>query len=139
MVQFIDDHRHVYGVGPICEVLPIAPSTYYEHKARQRDPDRRPPRCQRDDVLRDDIWRVWDENYRVYGVRKVWRQLRREGVDVARCTVARLMRAMGLQGVLRGRRLKTTTPAPAEDRPDDRVNRDFQVDRPDALWVADLT
>jgi len=128
----------VYGVEPICKVLPIAPSTYYEQKARQKDPDRRPPRCQCDDVLRDKIWNAWDENYRVYGIRKVWRELGREGVQVARCTVAKLMREMGLQGVVRGHRTKTTIPA-ADHRPEDRVNRDFQADRPDALWVADLT
>jgi putative transposase len=139
MVSFIDDHRDAYGVEPICAVLPIAPSTYYEHKARARDPTRLPPRAQRDETLRGDIRRVWDENFQVYGVRKVWRQLKREDVSVARCTVARLMRDLGLRGVVRGRRFKTTIADAALDRPADRVKRDFKVSRPNALWVSDLT
>jgi transposase InsO family protein len=139
MVAFIDENREEYGVEPICAVLPIAPSTYYEHKARETDPDRSPPRVKRDAVLRDEIRRVWEENFRVYGVRKVWRQLNREGVRVAKCTVERLMQAMGIEGVVRGRRLKTTIPAPAAERPLDRVQRNFQATRPNALWVSDLT
>jgi putative transposase len=139
MVTYIDDYRDRFGVEPICTVLPIAPSTYYEHKARQRDPDRRSDRAKRDDVLRPEIQRVWDENFSVYGVRKVWRQLKREDFVVARCTVARLMQALGLQGVVRGRRIKTTIPDDAADRPLDRVHRNFKVTRPNALWVADLT
>jgi len=139
MVSFIDDHRDAYGVEPICAVLPIAPSTYYERKVRGRDPTRLPPRVQRDETLRGEISRVWDENFQVYGVRKVWRQLQREDVVVARCTVARLMRDLGLRGVVRGRRCKTTIPDAALDRPADRVNRDFKVSRPNALWVSDLT
>ena len=139
MVSFIDDHRDTYGVEPICAVLPIAPSTYYEHKARDRDPTRLPPRQQRDATLRGEISRVWDENFQVYGVRKVWRQLLREDVVVARCTVSRLMRDLGLRGVVRGRRCKTTIPDAALDRPADRVNRDFKVNRTNALWVSDLT
>ena len=103
MVSFIDAHRDAYGVEPICEVLPIAPSTYYEHKAREADTSRLPPRFRRDEALRAAIVRVWREHFEVYGVRKVWRQLNREGIEVARCTVARLMRAMGLYGVVRGR------------------------------------
>ena len=108
MVSFIDDHREEYGVEPICAVVPIAPSTYCEHKAREADPERAPPRVRRDVTLRDEIRRVWDENFRVYGVRKVWRQPNREGIAVARCTVARLMRELDLRGVVRGRRVNTT-------------------------------
>ena len=108
MITFIDDHRADYGVEPICATLPIAPSTYFEHKARQADPDRLPPRSRRDAELRTEIRRIWEENFRVYGVRKVWRQLRREGISAARCTVARLMRELGLRGVVRGRRVSLT-------------------------------
>jgi putative transposase len=139
MVSFIDAERGSYGVEPICAVLPIAPSTYYEHKAREADPGRLPPRARRDQALGAEIRRVWEENFRVYGVRKVWRQLRREGVAAARCTVARLMGEMGLRGAVRGRRVKTTVAAPAAPSPADRVNRDFNVARPNALWVSDLT
>ena len=139
MVSFIDEHRDAYGVEPICAVLPIAPSTYYEHKVQGRDPTRLPPRAQRDATLRGDIQRVWEENFQVYGVRKIWRQLKREDIAVARCTVARLMRDLGLHGVVRGRRCKTTIPDAALDQPADRVNRDFKVNRPNALWVSDLT
>jgi transposase InsO family protein len=103
MVSFIDAHRNVYGVEPICAQLPIAPSQYYEHKGRQVDPERRPPRLRRDEALRPQIRRVHDENFGVYGARKVWRQLGREDIVVARCTVERLMRSLGLQGVVRGR------------------------------------
>ncbi len=139
MVAYIDAHRARFGVEPICAVLPIAPSTYYAHRARASEPDRRSDRSKRDEVLRASIRRVWEENLRVYGVRKVWRQLRREGIEVARCTVARLMKAMGLQGVVRGRRVRTTVVAAAADRPHDRVHRHFQVSRPNALWVSDMT
>jgi transposase InsO family protein len=139
MVSFIDDHRGAYGVEPICAVLPIAPSTYYESKARQADPERLPPRAKRDAVLREDIDRVWNENFQVYGVRKVWRQLLREDVPVARCTVARLMREMGLQGAIRGRKFKTTIPDEESVRPLDLVDRNFTATRPNQLWVADLT
>ena len=120
-------------------MLPIAPSTYYEHKERAGDPQRRPSRVVRDEALKPEIQRVWEENFKVYGVRKVWRQLKREEVVVARCTVARLKRDLGLRGVVRGRRCKTTIPDAALDRPADRVNRDFKVNRPNALWVSDLT
>ena len=139
MPSFIDAHRDEYGVEPICRELPIAPSTYYESKARNADRSRLPARTHRDARLREHIVRVWEENYRVYGVRKVWRQLRREGVTVARCTVARLMRELGLRGVVRGSRVKTTTPAATLACPADRVNRVFQAPRPNALWLADLT
>jgi putative transposase len=140
MVRFIDAHRDGYGVESICAVLPIAPSVYYEQRARQRDPDRCPPRVRRDEFLTGHIGRVWHENQEVYGVRKVWRQLRREGHPVARCTVARLMRHAGLRGAVRGRRFKTTTcPDTAAWRPPDLVTRRFAAVRPNRLWVADLT
>jgi len=139
MVVFIDDHRGDYGVEPICAVLPIAPSTYYKHKARQADPSRLPPRAQRDIILRGHIRRVWQDNFSVYGVRKVWRQLKREKVKVAKCTVRRLMRQMGLQGVVRGKKFKTTIPDESALRPLDLVHRDFTAQRPNQLWVADLT
>jgi transposase InsO family protein len=139
MVSFIDEHRTVYGVEPMCRELPIAPSTYYEHRARQEDPSRRPARARRDEVLRDQILRVRRENFDVYGARKVWRQLLREQQAVARCTVERLMREMGLQGVLRGRRTKTTKPAAEGPRPLDLVERNFRASRLNELWVSDLT
>ena len=139
MVRFIDDHREEYGAESICSVLPIAPSTYYAHKAREADPALRPARARREEEVRVEIRRVWEGNFRVYGVRKVWRQLRREGFSVARCTVARLMREMGLHGAVRGRRFKTTIPADAADRPLDLVERDFSAERPNQLWVSDLT
>jgi transposase InsO family protein len=139
MYQFIDAHRAAYGVEPICRVLAIAPSGYYEHRAREADPSRRPARAQRDEQLRGEILRVWNANRRVYGARKVWRQLRREQVPVARCTIERLMRADGLRGVVRGRRRRTTTPDAAADRPLDLVRRQFVADRPNQLWVADFT
>ena len=139
MLTYIDDHKERFGVEPICAVLPIAPSTYYMNKTQHRDPDRRSARAQRDDELKLEIQRIWDHNFRVYGVRKVWRQLKREGFEVARCTVARLMRDLGLRGVVRGRKVKTTVPDELLDRPLDRVNRQFNVFRPNALWVADLT
>jgi len=140
MVAFIDDHRDTYGVEPICAVLPIAPSTYFLRKAQQQDPEQRSARATRDDDLREKIRRVWDENHQVYGPRKVWRQLRRDDVRVARCTVERLMREMGLRGAARGRAWKTTTqPDPAADRPADLVVRQFTAARPNQLWVADFT
>jgi transposase InsO family protein len=120
-------------------VLPIAPSTYHEHKARQADPSRLPKRAKRDIILRGQVRRVWLANRLVYGARKVWKQLKREGLAVARCTVARLMRQMGLVGVIRGRKVKTTTPGPAKDCPLDLVARDFTASRPNELWVSDLT
>lgn len=139
MVRFIDENRPVYGVEPICAVLPIAPSTYYAHKAEERDPTLRSRRAQRDEVLCGEIQRVWTENFKVYGVRKVWRQLNREGNAVARCTVARLMGALGLRGVVRGKKGRTTIPEPAAERPLDLVKRDFTVAAPNRLWVSDLT
>ena len=139
MKAFIDTHRGEYGVEPICAVLPIAPSTYYERHAREGDDDRCAPRERRDRQLRDEVRRVWEENFRVYGVRKVWRQLRREGIVVARCTAARLMRELGLRGVVRGRWVKTTTAVATLACPADRVNRMFRATRPNALSLADLT
>lgn len=139
MVQFIDDHRDVFGVEPICAVLPIAPSTYHRHRQQQRDPTRRSPRAQRDEALRPEIQRVWDENHQVYGPRKVWKQLTREGVRVARCTVGRVMRDMGLQGAVRGRAWITTTHAGDGARPRDLVDRQFIATRPNQLWVSDFT
>ena len=136
---FVDANRESYGVEPICRMLPIAPSTYYEQEAREKDPSRLPARAKRDVQLRGEIRRVRQENFDVYGVRKVWRQLCREGRDVARCTVARLMREMGLQGAVRGRRFKTTKPDSSGARPMDLVERDFNATRPNELWVSDLT
>jgi putative transposase len=139
MKAFIDEQREVYGVEPICRVLPIAPSTYHEHAARKANPDRRPARERRDAELSHEIRRVFAENFGVYGVRKVWRQLQREGIDVARCTVARLMRQMGLKGVVRGKSIRTTVSDASAPCPRDRVNRQFNAPRPNALWVSDFT
>jgi putative transposase len=140
MVAFVDEHRDEHGVEPICKVLPIAPSTYYEHQARAEDPNRRPAREKRDDELRSQIQRVFDENQAVYGADKVWHQLGREKVDVARCTVERLMRGMGLRGAVRGRAFKITTVADETAiRPPDLVHREFKAMRPNQLWVADIT
>jgi len=140
MVRFIDDHRERYGVEPICAVLPIAPSTYFRVRAQQQDATKRPARAKRDDDLRVRIQRVHDANFGVYGPRKVWRQLRREGHHVARCTVERLMRALGLAGAVRGRAWKITTQSqPALERPADLVARTFVATRPNQLWVSDFT
>jgi transposase InsO family protein len=140
MVAFIDAHRATFGVEPICAVLPIAPSVYYERQARRRDPQRQPARARRDATLVEDIARVWREHREVYGVRKIWKQLLREGVAVARCTVARLMRRLGLAGAVRGRAWRRTTlPETAAPRPPDLVTRQFTATRPNQLWVADLT
>jgi transposase InsO family protein len=140
MVAFLDQHRETYGVEPICAVLPIAPSTYFLRKGQQQDPTTRSARAQRDDDLRAAIQRVWDDHQHVYGPRKVWRQLRREGIDVARCTVERLMHDMGLRGAVRGRAWTITTQSePAGTRPADLVKREFTATRPNQLWVADFT
>ena len=139
MIAFIDDHRQAYGVEPICRVLPIAPSTWYEHDARRRDPSRRPARARRDEALRPEVLRVFAENFGVYGVRKVWRQMRREGRPVARCTVERLMRDLGLQGVIRGKPVRTTISDKATPCPLDQVNRQFHAPAPNRLWVSDFT
>jgi putative transposase len=139
MKRFIDEHRSTYGVEPICKVLPIAPSTYWEHAARQIDPARRPERARRDDRLCDEIERVHAENFSVYGARKIWLQLGREGHEVARCTIRRLMKRIGLQGAIRGKKVTTTVSSPALPCPADRVNRNFRADRPNALWLSDFT
>ena len=139
MISFIDEHRPVLGVEPICKVLPIAPSTYYDTVAKRTDVDRLSVRARRDVSLKIEIRRVFDANYRVYGVRKVWRQLRREGFDVARCTVARLMKTMGLQGVIRGKPVRTTVSDKAVPCPLDQVNRQFHAPAPNRLWVSDFT
>jgi transposase InsO family protein len=139
MKAFIDDHRDAYGVEPICRVLPIAPSTYRGHAARRKNPDLAPAREKRDLVLAPEVRRVFEGNFSVYGARKVWRQLRREGFEVARCTVERLMRAMGLQGIVRGKRVRTTVSDRAAHCPLDRVNRRFQAPAPNRLWVSDFT
>lgn len=139
MIAFIDDHRAAHGVEPICRVLPIAPSTYRAHVARRVDPALLPERAKRDDILRPEIRRVFEENFRVYGVRKVWRQLKREGHGVARCTVARLMRGLGLQGLIRGKPVRTTIGDKATPCPLDHVHREFKAARPNALWLSDFT
>jgi putative transposase len=139
MVDFIATNRGSYGVESICSVLPIAPSTYYLHEGRRKDSTLLPVRAKRDAELRQEIDRVWRQNFSVYGPRKVWRQLKREGIDVARCTVERLMREMGLQGAVRGKTFKTTIPDTAAVRPPGLVDRDFTATRPNQLWVADLT
>ena len=139
MIAFIDDHRGAYGVEPICKVLPIAPSTYHDHAAKRAGPGRLCARARRDVLLKAEVQRVFTENFEVYGVRKVWRQLQREGVDTARCTVARLMRGMGLQGVIRGKPIRTTISDKAAPCPQDHVNRQFTAPRPNVLWVSDFT
>ena len=139
MIAFIDDHRASYGVEPICRLLAIAPSTYRAHVAIRRDPAQASARGRRDAELRREIARVHAENFGVYGARKVWRQLCREGVAVARCTVERLMRAMGLQGAVRSKRVRTTVPNEALPCPLDKVNREFHAPAPDRLWGVDIT
>ncbi len=139
MIAFIDDQRAVHGVEPICTVLPIAPSTYHKHVAQRRDPLRLSARARRDLALKPEIARVFAENFAVYGVRKVWRQMNREGFAIARCTVERLMRDMGLQGVIRGKPVRTTISDKAAPCPLDHVNRQFHAPAPNRLWVSDFT
>ncbi len=139
MIAFIDEHRGHYGVEPICRVLPVAPSTYHEHVAQRRDPARLSARAQRDEALKPEVMRVFAENFSVYGVRKVWRQMQREGFDVARCTVQRLMRELGLRGVIRGKPVRTTISDKAAPCPLDHVNRQFHAPAPNRLWVSDFT
>jgi putative transposase len=139
MIGFIDEYREAHGVEPICKVLPIAPSTYHDHIAKRRDPSRLSARAKRDVALKPEITRVFKENFEVYGVRKVWRQLKREGRDVARCTVERLMQSMGLHGVIRGRHVRTTFSDKATACPLDHVNRQFHATAPNRLWVSDFT
>ena len=139
MTSFVDENRADFGVEPICAELPIAPSVYYEHKRREREPERCSARSRRDAALCTEIRRVWESNFGVYGARKVWRQLQREGVGVARCTVERLMRLEGLKGVVRGEKRRTTIADDSAARPADLVDRSFEADGPDRLWVADIT
>ncbi|HFO8152669.1 TPA: IS3 family transposase [Escherichia coli] len=138
IMPLLDKLREQYGVGPVCSELHIAPSTYYHCQQQRHHPDKRSARAQHDDWLKREIQRVYDENHQVYGVRKVWRQLLREGIRVARCTVARLMAVMGLAGVLRGKKVRTTVSRKTVAT-GDRVNRQFVAERPDQLWVADFT
>ena len=139
MTRFIDEHRGVYGVEPICRQLPIAPSTYHQHAARRADPTKRPARAGRDELLCARIRQTWEANFSVYGARKLWRELRRQQVAVARCTVERLMKTLGIQGVIRGKGVKTTVSDRAQPCPQDLVNRQFKASRPNALWVSDFT
>jgi putative transposase len=139
MISFVDAYRDQHGVEPICRVLAIAPSTYHTHAARRAKPETAPARVKRDALLSVEIKRVFNENFQVYGVRKVWRQMLRDGYDVARCTVARLMKTMALQGVIRGRRVRTTVSDKATPCPLDHVNRRFRAPRPNVLWVSDFT
>lgn len=139
MRSFIDQHRERFGVEPICKLLRVAPSAYWRHAARQRDPSLRSARAQRDEFLLPHVQRVWQANFQVYGADKVWRQLQREGIQVARCTVERLMRRLGLRGVRRGKVVRTTFGDTAAPCPLDRVNRQFKADRPNQLWVSDFT
>ena len=139
MFRYIEEHRDRFGVEPICKLLQIAPSTYYELRARNRDPTRLPARHRRDLELEPQIQRVWHENLCVYGARKTWKQLNREKIRVAKCTVARLMCSLGLHGAVRGKGFKTTVPDASAHRPADLVERQFVADRPNQLWVADFT
>jgi putative transposase len=139
MIAFIDDHRRAYGVEPICKVLPIAPSTYRDRVAKRADPTKLSARAKRDEALRPEIRRVFKENFEVYGARKVWRQLGREGIPVARCTVERLMADLGLQGAIRGKPVRTTISDNAAPCPLDHVNRQFHAPAPNLLWLSDFT
>ena len=139
MNTFVDTHRDAFGVEPICRVLQIAPSGYWLHATRQHNPALRCARAQRDDVLIPKIERVWQANLQVYGADKVWRQMKREGTEVARCTVERLMNRLGLRGAVRGKSVRTTVPDSKQPCPLDRVNRQFKADRPNQLWVSDFT
>ena len=139
MIAFIDEQRAVHGVEPICKVLPIAPSTYHDHIAKRADPERLSARAKRDLMLKPEIERVFTENFEVYGARKVWRQLNRESIPVARCTVERLMSELGLQGVIRGKRIRTTVQDKAAPCPLDHVNRVFHAPAPNMLWLSDFT
>ena len=140
MITFLDAYKDQYGIEPMCQQLPIAVSTYYAHKERERDPDKESNRSMRDRHLKPEIQRVWDANLQVYGIEKVWRQLKREGFTVARCTVERLMKQLNIQGVSRGgAKCFTTISDEHQDKPSDLVNRQFVADRPNQLWVADIT
>jgi putative transposase len=136
---FIDEYRVEFGVEPICRVLPIAPSTYFTHARRLANPAKAPPRVRRDDELCKAIQRIFEENFQVYGARKIWQQLKREGQAVARCTVERLMKRLGLQGAIRGKTIKTTISDKKSPCPLDKVNRQFTAPKPNQLWVSDFT
>ena len=139
MIAFIDDNRGFHGVQPICNVLPIAPYTYHKHVAQRQDPSRLSARAKRDLAFKPEVARVFAENFAVYGVRKVWRQMQREGHGIARCTVERLMRDLGLAGVIRGKPVRTTISDKAAPCPLDHVNRQFHAPAPNRLWVSDFT
>ena len=139
MTAFIEEHREMYGVEPMCKILQIAPSTYYDRRAIALDPDRASARAKSDAALSLKIDGAWEDNRKLYGARKIWHVLRREGEDVARCTVERLMRSLGIKGVVRGKRVITTNPDTSQPCPDDKVNRLFKADRPNKLWVSDFT
>ena len=139
MIAFIKDHREVHGVEPICRVLPIAPSTFYAHAAIARDPGLASDRAKQDAIDRKKIEEAFEGSGKRYGVRKIWHELRRSNHDIARCTVERLMKAMGIQGVVRGQKPITTNPDTSQPCPDDKVNRDFTADMPNQLWVSDFT
>ncbi|MEY4482907.1 MAG: hypothetical protein RL693_359 [Verrucomicrobiota bacterium] len=139
MIRFIDEHRETYGVEPICKILPIAPSTWYDHATKRRDPSKLSARACRDSALKSEITRIHAENFGVYGARKVWRQMGRENISVARCTVERLMKSMELQGAVRGKKVKTTISDKASPCPQDLVNRQFHAPAPNRLWLSDFT
>lgn len=139
MVNFIDHYREDFGVEPICKLLPIAPSTYHRFKTLEKQPERRSARAQRDEQLLVNIQRIWEQSHRNYGARKVWKQLNRETIPVARCTVERLMKQLGIEGVRRGKRCKTTRPDETAFKPLDLVQRKFTANQPNQLWVADIT
>lgn len=139
MIAFVEEHRDAIGVAPICKHLPIAPSTLCDHLAKRANPELLSDRARRDMALRSEIERVWEQNYKVYGVRKVWHQMRREGFDIARCTVARLMTELGLEGVIRGKKARTTIPDESQPCPLDKVNRQFKAPAPNILRVSDFT
>ena len=139
IIDFIDDSRETFGVKPICKALQFAPSTYYDRRAILRDPERASRRAKSDAAMSLRIDGAWEDNRKLYGARKIWHVLRRDGQDVARCTVERLMRALGIRGVVRGKRVVTTNPDTSLPCPDDKVNRIFKADRPNKLWVSDFT
>lgn len=139
MIDFIEDSRETFGVEPICKALQFAPSTYYDRRAILRDPERASRRAKSDAAMSLRIDGAWEDNRKLYGARKIWHVLRRDGQAVARCTVERLMRALGIRGVVRGKRVVTTNPDTSLPCPDDKVNRIFKADRPNKLWVSDFT
>lgn len=139
MVSFVDEYRVTFGAEPVCKLLPIAPSTYYDHMAKRGDVDRLSSQARNDIAMKIEIRRVFDTNFQVYGARKVWRQMKCEGFDIARCTIERLMRSMGLRGVIRGKTMQTTVSDESAPSPLDRVNRQFRVPSPNRLWAGDFS